>query len=225
MERVTLSAHTYPAAADKTSVAQVERAQLCDLFDQVGPDAPTLCAGWDAHHLAAHLVARESSPLALVNLVRPKAAEAELERLVSERELGSLVEELRSGPPKLSVFGTGFTDKHGNGLEFYIHHEDVRRAGSEPGARDVPQWAEDEIWSGLTIAVRGLMRKAPVGAALRRSDTGELRVAASKAHAVIVTGPPSELALFAFGRGSAADVTFDGAPDDVDRLRTARFGF
>src|SRR5918999_422676 len=43
--------------------ARSERADLCDLLDKVGPDAPTLCRGWNAHDLAAHLWIRENDPL------------------------------------------------------------------------------------------------------------------------------------------------------------------
>ena len=44
------------------SLAQSERAALCDLFTELGPEAPTLCAGWSTADLAAHLVARERRP-------------------------------------------------------------------------------------------------------------------------------------------------------------------
>ena len=36
-----------------------ERMGLCDLFVELGPDAPTLCEGWTTADLAAHLVLRE----------------------------------------------------------------------------------------------------------------------------------------------------------------------
>ena len=32
--------------------AQIERQELCDLFESVGPDHPTLCEGWTAADLA-----------------------------------------------------------------------------------------------------------------------------------------------------------------------------
>ena len=35
---------------------------LCDLFEEVGPDAPTLCGDWTTRDLAAHLVMRERRP-------------------------------------------------------------------------------------------------------------------------------------------------------------------
>jgi len=221
---VTISKPAYPSSDQATSVAQVERAQLCDLFDEAGPHAPTLCGSWDTQHLAAHLVAREATPLGLLATLRPKVAQEEIDKLVADRDFASLVGEIRGGPPRLSVFGTGLTDRLGNALEFFIHHEDVRRAAPGYEHRELPGWAADQLWQGLTVAARGLMRKAPVGAALRRSDTGQLAVGSKKARTVIVAGPVSELALFAFGRGSVADVSFDGAPEDVAALRSARFG-
>ncbi len=53
----------HPDDADGHRVSMVERALLCELFDELGPYAPTLSGEWDTHHLAAHLVAREGTPL------------------------------------------------------------------------------------------------------------------------------------------------------------------
>ena len=36
-----------------------QRLALCTTLEEAGPDAPTLCAGWTALNLAAHLVLRE----------------------------------------------------------------------------------------------------------------------------------------------------------------------
>ena len=41
-----------------------EPAQLSDLFDELGPQAPTLLAPWTTRDLAAHLVLREHDHLA-----------------------------------------------------------------------------------------------------------------------------------------------------------------
>jgi uncharacterized protein (TIGR03085 family) len=220
-----VSTHTnlYPTSNDDTFVAKVERAQLCDLLDEVGPHAPTLSGDWDTHHLAAHLVVREGTPLGVVTLMRPTVGDEEVERLVRERDFTALVDEIRNGPPRFSVFGTDLTDKAGNGLEFFIHHEDVRRAQPDLGNRELPEWAQDELWGGLAFMGRRLMRKAPVGVGLKRSDNGELRVVAKKTHTVVVVGLPSEIALFAYGRGAFAGVRLDGEPDDVAALRSARF--
>nr|BFF25281.1 hypothetical protein GCM10025732_32460 [Glycomyces mayteni] len=40
-------------------VDERERRDLCELLAEVGPDAPTMCEGWTALDLAAHLVLRE----------------------------------------------------------------------------------------------------------------------------------------------------------------------
>ena len=47
-----------------TSIADTERAALCDLLDQLGPDAPTLCTGWTTRDLATHLYVRDRNPRA-----------------------------------------------------------------------------------------------------------------------------------------------------------------
>ena len=47
----------------------VERAQLSDLFDELGPQAPTLLEPWVTRDLAAHLVQRDRDYLAGPGLV------------------------------------------------------------------------------------------------------------------------------------------------------------
>src|SRR5262249_38403716 len=57
-------------------VADAERRVVADLFDEVGPDAPTLCAGWQTRDLAAHLIVREhrldAAPGILVKALAPR---------------------------------------------------------------------------------------------------------------------------------------------------------
>ena len=69
-----MAGHYYLALV---TFAKSERADLCDLFDQVGPDAPTLCRGWDAHDLAAHLWIRENDPLGASGIVAKPLVGAE----------------------------------------------------------------------------------------------------------------------------------------------------
>ena len=40
---------------------------------------------------------------------------------------------------------------------------------------------------------------------------------------VVVTGLPSELCLYVYGRPGVADYELDGDPDSVERLRSKRF--
>ncbi len=49
----------------------IERAQLCDLFEELSSEAPTLLAPWTTRDLAAHLVLREHDHLAAPGLVLP----------------------------------------------------------------------------------------------------------------------------------------------------------
>src|SRR3954466_1236314 len=62
---------------------QIERAQLAQALLDVPPDAPTLCEGWQARHLAAHVVLRESSPLVGAGIVVPALA-GRAERAIQE---------------------------------------------------------------------------------------------------------------------------------------------
>ena len=110
--------------------AQIERQELCDLFESVGPDHPTLCEGWSAADLAAHLVLRENS-LKAVGLVAPgflakKLAKA-TKKLAKKKSFEELVDKVRSGPP----FYLKRFDEAMNLFEFFVHHEDVRRGGAE----------------------------------------------------------------------------------------------
>ena len=54
-----------------TSTADAERAALCDLLDELGPDAPTLCPGWDTRDLATHLFVRDREPKAWAGIAIP----------------------------------------------------------------------------------------------------------------------------------------------------------
>src|SRR5882762_622635 len=58
-ERSELSAPPIGCPPMPEPLDLVERRELCDLFLELGPDAPTLCEGWTTLDLAAHLVLRE----------------------------------------------------------------------------------------------------------------------------------------------------------------------
>lgn len=111
-------------------VASDERQQLCDLFDRVGPEAPTLCEGWRTKDLAVHLVMREQRPDALAGrFVKPLASRGErVDKELRELPWSDLVQRVRRGAPKWNPLGIGAVDEAVNSAEFYVHHEDVRRA-------------------------------------------------------------------------------------------------
>ncbi|HEY2795011.1 MAG TPA: maleylpyruvate isomerase family mycothiol-dependent enzyme, partial [Micromonosporaceae bacterium] len=82
-------------------LASDERAALSDLFDVVGPDAPTLCEGWQTRDLAAHLVLRDRRPDAAGG-IRIKSLAGYTQRVqqsFATRPWPELVELVRTGPP------------------------------------------------------------------------------------------------------------------------------
>ncbi|MQA78619.1 MAG: TIGR03085 family protein [Streptosporangiales bacterium] len=209
-----------------TSLARTERAALCDLLDELGPDAPTLCEGWTTSELAAHLVLRERRPDAVAGLlVRSLAARADrIQRGYTGLPWPRLVDLVRSGPPRWSPAALPPVDAAVNTIEFYVHHEDVRRAGGDWSARTLTAANEEELWRRLRMMARPLLRKAPTGVVLRRDD-GVLWRARPGSSYVTLSGPASELVLYAYGRGDQATVEVLGDPADTDRFRKASLGF
>lgn len=207
--------------------AQRERTDLCDLLRRRGPDAPTLCAGWRTADLAAHLVVRERRLLAAAGiLLHPLAHRTEraMASVRAGRSYESLVELVRTGPPRWSPARLSPTvERAVNMVEFFVHHEDVRRAGARWEPRTLDPAFEDALWSALRSTARVMTRRAPVGIVFQRRDGGMIR-ASRRAPAVTLTGRPSELTLFAFGRTDVARVDARGAEAAVDALRAADLG-
>lgn len=202
--------------------AQTERGFTCDSLLEVGPGAPTLCEGWTAHDLAAHLWLRENEPVSSLGFFVPSLearTRARMRQLQRQLQFTELVEVLRDGPPKLSLFNLPGADEAGNAVEFLIHGLDVRRANDlpEPG-RDAgfQAWA----WQNLTKAAPLMLRKTQVGLVLEWVDRPGHVVRAAKGNRIVtVIGQPSELLLYAFGRSADADVELVGLPDAVASVR------
>jgi len=209
--------------------ASRERAALCDLLDTLGPDEPTLCAGWQTADLAAHLVLRERRPDAGAGVMGGPLAgytHRVQDRLRARTQFAQLVEMIRSGPPRLSMFALPGMDERVNLVEYFVHHEDIRRAQPAWQPRDISADLADDLWRRLRLA-RLLLRGAPVGIELVRADGGErpgrVRITArARTPVVTVTGGPAELTLWTMGRTSAARVRLDGSDADVAALRAWR---
>lgn len=219
--------------------AQDERLALCDLLDQVGSGAPTLCAGWTTTDLAAHLVLRERRPDAAIGILGgPLAAYTRRyqRRLAERTPFTRLVETIRNGPPRLPFAFLPGADQAMNFAEYLVHHEDVRRAreGWEP--RDLSRDMTSAVWRSLSRA-RFVLRRVPVGIEFARDDeattppgTGaagtrqrQLRITVRQRTPVVtVIGAPVELLMWTFGRDQAARVRLEGADADVAALRQAR---
>jgi uncharacterized protein (TIGR03085 family) len=205
-------------------LARRERHSLCDLALAVGPDAPTLCEGWDATDLVTHLLVREHSPLGAAGIVvRPLAGLTR--RAMARRRgrnFGALVERLRS--PGFTPYALPPLEKALNTLEYVIHHEDLRRGQADWQPRQLDAADLDTVWAQVRGASSWLGRSLPVPVVLRRSDTGEETTIRGGTDPVRVTGPVVELVLFLFGRSQSQGLTFEGPEDSVEAARAADLG-
>ena len=205
--------------------AQLERTALCDTALQVGEDQPTLCDGWDVKDLVVHLLVREGSPAAAGIVLSPLAGLTDaVSRRVGRRDFAVLVEKLRSGPPRLSPYAVPKVDSILNTLEFFVHHEDIRRARPGWSARDLGAPREKVLWKMLGTAGKGLLRRSPVGVTAENSVTGSRAVLKPGTPTVTVRGLPSEVTLFVFGRREQAQVDLLGDDADVARLTGTSLG-
>jgi uncharacterized protein (TIGR03085 family) len=124
------------------------------------------------------------------------------------------------------MFALPGMDERANLVEYFVHHEDIRRAQPAWQPRDISAGLADDLWRRLRLA-RLMLRGAPVGVELVRADAGErpgrVRITArARTPVVTVTGEPAELTLWTMGRTSAADVRLDGSDADVAALRRWR---
>ncbi len=204
------------------SIAQRERAALVDTLRSVGPEAPTLCAGWSTRDLAAHLMIREYRPDAAPGIVIPFFAghTAKVQDNVAQHtDWNELVDKVASGPPLYSPLK--LLDPVANVGEMFIHHEDVRRAqpGWEPRVLEPALAAR--LRRNLPLMGRLTLARVPGRVALRTPD-GKTVLTAGRGPSVTVTGAAEELLLFSVGR--VARVEFDGDAAAVQAVRAAPKG-
>jgi uncharacterized protein (TIGR03085 family) len=207
-----------------TRHAQSERESLADLLLELGPDAPTLCEGWKTRDLAAHLIVRERRMDASAGIVLPWLR-GWGERVRAETAQGpydDLVGQVRAAP-WWSPVSNPLVDWALNTTEFYIHHEDVRRA--QPGwqPRDLPRGLQEALWTRVPGAARLGLRRVPADILVQAPGYGEARAGGGGPKLRLV-GSPGELILFLSGRQRAARVQIDGPADLAERLRTVQLG-
>ncbi|MPY37207.1 TIGR03085 family protein [Streptomyces adustus] len=206
-----------------STFAKRERLLLADLLEVTGPQAPTLCEGWQTRDLAAHVVVRERRPDAAGGILVKQLA-SRLEKVMEEfaaKPYEELIQLIRTGPPRFSPFQLKQVDEASNTVEFYVHTEDVRRAQPDWAPRELDSVFQDSLWSRLERSARLVGRRAPTGLVLRRPD-GRTVVAHKGTPVVTVTGEPSELLLFAYGRQSAAAVELEGEKAAIAQLHESR---
>lgn len=202
-----------------------ERSALVTALREAGPGAPTLCAGWRAEQLAAHVVLRESSVLTAAGIVLPPLA-ARTEQ--KTQELGArsttpegwadLLARLEAGPARWHPLRWA-----GDGpqlAELFVHTEDVRRA--REGVRAEPRPTEaahaEALWRAVKQASRIALRRPPVSLVLRQPDGRSVEVGRVDGAPVVVDGEPGELLLWVFDRSRVARVRVEGPDPAVERL-------
>jgi uncharacterized protein (TIGR03085 family) len=209
-----------------------ERAELCDLFDELGPDAPTMCEGWSTADLAAHLVVRERDPRSMPGIIKPDGRFGRTTEALMQKEkargYGVVVQRVRTGPPavpwRIPKVRTLL-----NLNEYVVHHEDVRRANGRPPRTDRPD-LDEAIWGMLRRGAKVLTRRVDAPLVLQRGpenredgEDGEIVARKGTAPAVL-RGEPVELLLYLMGRRGAAQVELSGPPAAIDAVEAAQFG-
>ncbi len=187
---------------DGTPLSQRERWALCDLLTELGPDVPTLCAGWRSADLAAHLLTRERRPdtaLGATTGIEPfKTWTTRVRQQTRDTQTwATLVSKVRSGPPAL----LRPLDPAINTIEYFVHHEDLRRAQPDWVPRHLETADEAELWRRIRF-----MRFAPRPAAGRVVPPGLEPLVLSKKGGPTITGPVGEVVLWLLGRKEAAQV-------------------
>jgi uncharacterized protein (TIGR03085 family) len=206
-----------------STFAKRERLLLADLLEAEGPEAPTLCEGWKTRDLAAHVVVRERRPDAAGGILIKQLA-SRLDRVMEEfadKPYEELIRLIRTGPPRFSPFSLKQIDEASNIVEFYVHTEDVRRARPDWTPRELDPVFQDALWARLERTARLVGRGLPTGLVLRRPN-GQTAVAQRGTPVVTVTGEPSELVIFTYGRKEAARVEVDGDKDAIARLHETK---
>jgi uncharacterized protein (TIGR03085 family) len=206
--------------ANVSELVHRQRQGLCDMLAHLTAEqwsAETLCAGWDAADVAAHLVVREREPWASPGIVfGGRLAELTERRYAAWKARGHkrLVQALRSGPPwPLSGLGDS------QAVEDWIHEQDIRRGGAglariEPDPqlaeslwRAIRQFGARSFAIGTTAVIEltdGIRHHR-----LQSRPRVPLALPTSAPSDITIAGPISELLLYTAGR-AGADVTVFG---------------
>lgn len=198
---------------------------MSDRFQELGPEAPTLCTGWTTRDLAAHLVLRERRLDAAAGiLLRPLAGyTGKVQRDIAAQPWEELVRQVRTGPPRWSPLGWPVAAEYGNAAEYFVHHEDIRRAQPDWRPRPPDATRDAMFWRSLRTLARLAYRGSPVGVLLQRPD-GTALTGKRGPSTVIISGEVGELLLHAFGRDEVR-LDFEGDPEAVASVRELRRSF
>src|SRR5439155_16611127 len=170
--------------------ARIERERLADALLDAGPDAPTLCDGWTTADLAAHIVIRDRRPDAAAGIVvKPLAdwGEHVRKQYLDDHSYPDLVKMARGAPWWNTFAAVPSLDEATNLIEFFVHHEDVRRGrpGWQPRALETA--LAMELWKRVPALVKMRLRRGPARVTVRAPGYGEVVAGSSDDGASEVT--------------------------------------
>ncbi len=150
-------------------------------------------------------------------------AERRRAALARRTDFACLVAKVRSGPP-VGFFRIAWVRALANLNEFFVHHEDVRRANGL-GPRDLTPDTDTALWRNVRRGGRYLSRRLEgCGLVVEWVGTGERATVRPGSPVAVLSGRPGELLLYLFGRQGAAEVTVSGPPEAVAAVRGNHFG-
>lgn len=200
----------------------VERGNLITALQEAAPDAPTVCEGWQARHLAAHLYLRRHRPWLAFREREGGTFDGLAEDATDPGRYAELIERFATPPARFSPMALqdGPLGMLTNHLEYVIHHEDVRRGAGPVEPRVLPPEQADAVFDQTVQMASLSLRKAGVGVVMVVPG-GRRKVVHKGADAVAVVGAPVELALVAFGRRRVADIELQGSEGAVEKFEAA----
>lgn len=206
----------------RMTFAHEERQKLARLFAESGPDAPTLCEGWTARDLAAHLYVRENDLLSAAGMfVGPLSGRLDQAMAKQkDRDFSELVNDWAAGPGSLNPMK--LVDTKINGTEHFVHHEDLRRGDGQARPRQFDADVTSQLAGALKQMATLLLRGSDKPVVLTPTGGVPVVVGGKKGVAergddvVRVSGDAGELLLWAFGR-DAVEVTVEGDEASVSR--------
>jgi uncharacterized protein (TIGR03085 family) len=212
-------------AVASPNFARTERAALAELFSDIGPDQPTLCSGWQTRDLAAHLVTRDRRPDAAAGIIiKPLAGYTDkLRNSAAARPWDVLIGQV-ANPPRLSMAGIGPLDRATNTTEFFVHHEDVRRAQEGWSPRPLDPGLGKALAGQVRLVGKLRLRRFPASITINMPGYAEPFRTGAGGPDLDVSGDPGEMTLLLSGRQQASRVNIVGPDELVDRLRTAPLG-
>ena len=101
-----------------------------------------------------------------------------------------------------------------NNVEFFVHHEDVRRAVDGWQPRLLADDEQRQLWRAVRQRARYHFRHSPVGVVLQTPDGRRIDLSGRGAPVTLV-GDAAELTLYLNGRTAHAVVEVHGEPDAV----------